>query len=530
MRKTNFKYIYILIIISLQNITSFAQNSIPHLNYSLVQNETAFLIKNQTKQHYTFKSYLWGLDDKENDDTIHFSSKTKLNYVFKKIFTDNFIEVNKPKFHIIINPLFNISTSKEQNENKSFTQNTRGFSVSGKLGKYIRFYTCLLENQATFPNFTDSYIRKSLVVPGQGARKDFKENGHDFSQSMGHIEFLLSKYFNLQLGTGKHFIGDGYRSLLLSDNAFSYPFLKLNFKFHDFQYTMLFAELNQFENEYYNYHHKKHYSITWFSWLPTKNTEISLFEGIIWKSADSITSRKIPVDFYKPIIFARLLNYSLNDADNFLFGLNIRHNFYRKFQAYGQLLIDNANQSKLFKLQDYKNRYAGQLGIKAFDFIPLQKIHYYLNLEFNIATPYTYSHNTPLQAYTHHNQPLAHPIGGGFKEFVAIACGEFKNFRIKYSFVNATSSHVNDSVNHGSNLFLSDFSENTERDNRIGQGQKYELTSNSLTFSYILNKKTRYEIFLSILSRKEKYENQSNDYKLFTFGFRTNIFNHYYDF
>ena len=33
---------------------------------------------------------------------------------------------------------------------------------------------------------------------------------------------------NIQMGTGKHFVGEGHRSLLLSDVAFNSPFLRVN--------------------------------------------------------------------------------------------------------------------------------------------------------------------------------------------------------------------------------------------------------------------------------------------------------------
>ena len=55
----------------------------------------------------------------------------------------------------------------------------------------------------------------------------------------------------MQFGHGKHFIGDGYRSLFLSDNSFNYPFLRIETKLGKLQYTNLYAELQDiqyFEN------------------------------------------------------------------------------------------------------------------------------------------------------------------------------------------------------------------------------------------------------------------------------------------
>lgn len=43
----------------------------------------------------------------------------------------------------------------------------------------------------------------------------------------GTISYALKKHFTFQTGHDRNFIGDGYRSLILSDNATPYPFLKI---------------------------------------------------------------------------------------------------------------------------------------------------------------------------------------------------------------------------------------------------------------------------------------------------------------
>ena len=47
--------------------------------------------------------------------------------------------------------------------------------------------------------------------------------------------------------------------------------------------------------------------------------------------------------------------------------------------------------------------------------------HLDLRVEFNMARPYTYSHNDTLGSnYSHYNQALAHPLGANFREVLAI--------------------------------------------------------------------------------------------------------------
>ena len=53
---------------------------------------------------------------------------------------------------------------------------------------------------------------------------------------------ILKKIFH------KTFYKDGYRSLLLSDNSFNYPFLRLQSNFGKFQYTNLYCEFQDMKN------------------------------------------------------------------------------------------------------------------------------------------------------------------------------------------------------------------------------------------------------------------------------------------
>ena len=86
-------------------------------------------------------------------------------------------------------------------------------------------------------------FQKNKIVPGQGYARDFKQSGYDYAIASGYFSLDFSKIFTMQFGHGKHFIGDGYRSLFLSDNSFNYPFLRIETKLGKLQYTNLYAEL-----------------------------------------------------------------------------------------------------------------------------------------------------------------------------------------------------------------------------------------------------------------------------------------------
>ena len=60
---------------------------------------------------------------------------------------------------------------------------------------------------------------------GIGRAKNFKNYGTDASLANGYLSYSPNKYINFQIGHGRHFFGDGYRSHLISDYAPDYPYI-----------------------------------------------------------------------------------------------------------------------------------------------------------------------------------------------------------------------------------------------------------------------------------------------------------------
>ena len=73
---------------------------------------------------------------------------------------------------------------------------------------------------------------------------------------------------------------------------------------------------------------------------------------------------------------------------------------------------------------DWTNKFALQVGAKYIDAFTVPNLD--LQTEFNLARPYTYSHEASPTVtsgqtnYAHYSQPLAHPLGGNFMEGLGI--------------------------------------------------------------------------------------------------------------
>ena len=255
------------------------------------------------------------LKSKRINKTYKSKFKQKL---WNKIFNEHLFILNKKAFQLIIDPLMNSEFGCDLNSSNSTYVNTRGVQVSGAIGNKFSFYTNFHENQATFIEYIDNFISQTRVVPGQGLKRNFKTDGYDYAMASGYISYTPSKYFNFQFGHGKNFFGDGYRSLLLSDNSFNYPYLKITTSVWHFKYVNLYAQFQDIglPHSYELGFQKKYGTFHYLSWKATKRLNISFFEAIIWEASDSTGTRGFDINYLNPVIFFRPVEFSIGSPDN----------------------------------------------------------------------------------------------------------------------------------------------------------------------------------------------------------------------
>ena len=529
--------------------SSSSQNKNLYLskNYCNDLNETVYL-KNEST-HTSFKPLLIA-------NTMLFDSlkrsyvlNEKKSWFSKKLFYEHFFIIKGEDYKLIASPLINFSNGVELIESKNTFINSRGYIVEGILGNSISFSTSFLENQSVFPNYLDSYIRNNKIVPGQGFARSFKENGFDYAMSSGHVTYTPSSMFTIQFGHGKNFIGDGYRSLLLSDNTFNYPYLRVQTNFWKIQYTNLYAELmdiNYFEtNSLDNWdqmgYPKKYLSSHYLSVNISPKIKISLFESVIWRTNHAPGSNGFDINYLNPIALLRPIEFSLNSPDNVLVGLNASYTLSSAY-LYGQLILDEFSVDYLSSKNSWANKYGYQIGYKIFNPIDINRLT--IQLEFNHVRPYTYAHNNPSQNYAHYNQPLAHPLGANFSELLFMADYKWKRFVIDAKLISAKyGGQISDSpISYGSDLYMTtgNFAQEANlinigtgrpSDNGIEmfQGNLTTIKSGSFNFAYIINSLTNLKINLGVTLRSFNDDYKNLETKFINFGIKSDLFNNYYD-
>lgn len=320
----------------------------------------------------------------------------------------------------VINPVFDFYGGKEAQDSHTLYHNTRGVEIWGNIGglkKGIGYYTYFTENQIAMPQQYASLPDSLNYVPHELAYKKFKTTGVDFFQARGYITFnALKGYINFRFGHDKNKIGNGYRSLILSDFAPQYLFLKINTNVGRVHYQNLFTQFTDngpiMTNTLYG---KKYAAFNRLSVDVTDGLNIGVNEMVVFDRMDSTQLNQFELNYLNPVIFYRSIEANMGSRDNALLALDFNWSFCKRYLIYGQLIFD---EFKLHEFKDNKNwwgnKYGYQIGARAFNLLGVKNLD--LLAEYNRVRPYTYSHSRTTQSYSHFNQALAHPLGANFEE------------------------------------------------------------------------------------------------------------------
>jgi hypothetical protein len=490
--------------------------------------------------HTSLRPYLIPFEDtlrgKMYDSILFYRKETGSfrSLFMRKLRSESFISKEGEDFAVYVDPLFDFSYGRSKEGGTANYLNTRGGMVRGRIGSHIWFQSTFLENQAHFPDYLSTFVKANKVIPGQGQARSFESSSFDFANATGLLSWAPSKFFNVAMGQGKNFIGDGYRSLLLSDNSFNYPYLRLTTNFWKVQYTTLFTSFIDLRSQHsYAAGYKKKYgAFHYLSFFMGEKTELSLFDGVIWQRDDSTGYRGFDVNYMNPVIFYHPVQFSLGSPDNSILGLNFRYNPSKHLSLYTQWVLDDFDVSKSKKGKGFiLDKYGFQGGFKYFDLFGVKNL--YLQSEYNQVQPYVYAHHVPAQNYSHYNQSLTHPLGANFRESVSFLTYRMKDFLIEYQFNYAVSGVDTSGTDWGNDIFISDRLAQrgpASYGNYCGQGVKRTLVYQSLTLSWLLNPRTNLEIYASITDRSTQQLKTNTHDQWITAGIRTNLFNHYYDF
>jgi len=472
-------------------------------------------------------------------------AKSKTSWFGRKWWNEHMVAYKGENFWFTLDPGVDLQIGKDTGADVDTYNNTRLLYIQGGIGKKFSFFTVFYESQGRFADYFNRYAESikpnggnPAIIPGRGIAKGFNEDAYDYPVATGYVSYSPSKTFNFQVGHGKNFVGEGYRSLFLSDNASPYPYFKINTTIWKLKYTNIWMSLKDVRSEVLNdnrSYKNKYIASHYLSYNVTKRLNIGLFESVIWEnSGDGVN-----LSYLNPIIFYQAIQFAVGSrAGNALIGFSAKYKFSDRINAYGQFIIDEFSSSDVFGGEgSWKNKTGYQIGVKYYDAFGVKDL--YLQTEYNRVRPYTYSHNTIVLNYGHNNQSIAHPYGASFSEFLLI--GHYKIGRIfgDAKFIVAKRGFdfntPEDTSFYGADIYGSEVDRPYETGNEVAQGNTTDFFFSEIQAGYLINPSTNLKVYGSVIFRSFKplvdtetvFENTTTWFNL---GIRTDLFNWQNDF
>jgi hypothetical protein len=518
--------------------------NIPFTHQRYVDYEYAM---HRNNNHTSGKPYLYKDVNKFiNLDSIKnkFLKPVKQTWAGKKVWNEHLLAIQGKDYWFNLDVLFDVQLGKDNSDDVSFTySNSRILQINGGLGDKFSYSATIYESQARFSEFVNEFIsNRSLVnrpafsegmVPGRGKAKGFGEDAFDYPVAEGYVSFTPNKFLQLQFGHGKNFIGDGYRSFILSDVAAPSLYLKASVDFWKFKYTNLWIWGNDLRSRTVinNEHARKYIAIHYLSINITERFNLGLFEAAI-----SSGETGIDAGFLNPVIFYRSVEFNRGeDAGNALVGITAKYKLSDQASLYSQLVIDEFSVGNLTNLGDWRNKFSLQFGAKYFDAFNVENL--FIQGEFNYARPYTFAHKTSVLNYGNNNQALGHLWGANFWELVGIA--RYKKDRwsgsAKVVFGKKGFDFIDESVSYGGNIFQSYEDRQGDTGNAIAQGNAATIFTINLQGDYLLNPSNNLSLFTGFNYRNFSLEATTNGFSTsnniwVSAGIRADLFNWYFDF
>lgn len=490
-------------------------------------------------------SSIWPSNEFVTDASLNNKLSNNRPWYINRLFYSNLIDYKGDDWSVGANPIANVGGGVEfTNNNGLIYRNSRGGHIFGTIGSQFTFETKLIESQFIAVDYLDSYIADTRVVPGEGIARPYSDGAWDHRWSSGNIRYTPSKFFSFSLGQGSFFYGEGYRSLLLSDNALNYPYFRIETTFGPFKYVNLWTQMYDTRSVVnLNPGNRRKYTSThYLSWNVTERWNLGLYEAVVFGS--DTTNGGLDVSYFNPIIMYRPIEDQIDSrTGNALLGMNTSFKIAPNHKVYGQFVLDEFNVEALTSGEgSWLNKFGYQLGYR-YDYSE-GDVQYSGLVEYNYVRPFVYTHRRVLTNYGHFQQPLAHPLGTNFYELVTR--GSYYRGRwgatIHYSIAkkglgrtDSTGAYYGD----GSDIWVSYNSRQGNTGYDTGGGENGVFIQNfRIQLSYTVNPAWRMDAFVlfgyrsgpmypavSVLS--ENPEVQSTTW--FSAGLKTNLFRTYYD-
>ncbi len=265
-----------------------------------------------------------------------------------------------------------------------------------------------------------------------GMGRAWNPNAADIAvlRTTGHLAYQVSPSVQLKCGQEPHHWGQGWRSLWMDRQASPLPFASLQVSLKRLEYTHLIARTQHLEVgsppaiPTNGRNHPGSYATRRGAWMAAHAVEVelgrgwkgALFGAVTWLNNDSGYTHRFETAYALPFISFRPTEYAVGSADNALMGASLSwvpRWADERLLFYSQIVLDELVVSEIRSGDGWWANKWGALG--AIQWVSQNRM-WRLVAEGAAVRPFTYSHASNVQSWTHRNGPLAHPAGSNFIE------------------------------------------------------------------------------------------------------------------
>jgi hypothetical protein len=520
-----------------------SQLNIPFNHQRYINYEYA--LNRNLNTHTAVKPYVYSTVNSIYDldvEKSQFLKPKQTSWLGRKLWNEHLLEIKGDGYWFNVDFLLDVQLGKDNSDIAYTFNNTRALTVNGGLGNNFSFSSTIYESQGRFAEYVNDFISNPSqtfkpafsegLVPGRGKAKGFKGNSFDYPVAEGYLAYTPNKFLQVQFGNGKNFIGDGYRSLLLSDVSSPMPYLKMNLKLWKLNYTNIWLWGTDVRHPAVvnNEHARKYVAIHYLSINLTDKLNLGFFETAVSKG-----DQGFDIGFLNPLMFYRSVEFSRGeDAGNAMLGLTAKYKIKDNLTLYSQLVVDEFSFGKISDLGYWGNKFGFQVGAKYFDAFNIKDL--FLQAELNTVRPYTFSHKDPLLNYGNYSQSLGHAWGANFWEAIAIGNYKFDRWTTSAKVILGQKGFDDsETISYGGDIYKSYNIRKGDNNNEVAQGNKATIFLVDLQGRYLLNASNSLSLFGGLTFRSFSPEIVTTSFKnantvWFSVGIKADLFNWYLGF
>jgi hypothetical protein len=436
--------------------------------------------------------------------------------------------------NIIIDPMLDYEIGQDKKGGSLFRA-SEGFGARGNLGRKWSYYFSYTYNMERDPQYVQDFVNARQGLPGAQtyAAVGKEHNIYEYNDFRGGVTFQATKHVDLRAGYDQFFIGDGIRSLYLSDFAAPFYFMQLHGQVGRVSFTSVaartIAPFGSINNGITDQNSPPNLMVFhYLSWQATRWLKLGFYENNMYNME---INGGVQIGMMNPFVFSRSMSQNVGNSGKSSIGLDAKANIAQHFQLYTQLLINEFHISEIFKTlgtSSWVNKEGIQLGGKYIDAFNVKNLD--LQGEINYVRPFTYTDKWVVNNFQHDNLPLADPLGANFKDYIASARYQpfsrwylsgmimyYKKGLDSASYLTATTQQ-----NWGGDIFRSYNDHNTYQDVGIGNG----ISAKNLLAQFLISYELAPNLFIDggVTGRRYNVSGAPNDNTLyFNFGFRWNM-------